>query len=288
MNVYVFDIGGTNIKYAYFNNGEIKSRDSLKTPDSYEKLIELIKSYVNEPYEKIVIGIPAIIDYEKKCPVYSPNLPYLKYKNLINHLNLKNVYLENDANLAALGEYKKCHSDVKDLLMVTLGTGVGGGLILNGRIVKSKYSLAEIGHIVVVDNGWKCSCGNRGCLEAYCGKKGFINLYNSLSNYKENIDSVNKIYQLAIQKKLTAKLTFKQFAHYLAIGIASFVNSIYVEKVVLGGGISHYSDMFFKDFIKFFNEKLYPPYKKDVIIHLSKLKNDAALYGGYFYAKDIL
>ncbi|BAI80800.1 glucokinase [Deferribacter desulfuricans SSM1] len=288
MNVYVFDIGGTNIKYAYFNNETIEFKDTVKTPSSYDELLSLIKHKIQKPYDKVVIGLPAILDYEKNCPIYAPNLTYLTNKNVVSHLNIKNVYLENDANLAAFGEYKKCHHDVKNMLMVTLGTGVGGGLILNGRIVKSKYSLAEIGHIVVVDNGWKCSCGNRGCLEAYCGKNGIMNIYKSLSNNKEEIDSVNRIYQLAIQKKLIAKLTFKQFAHYLAIGVASFVNSIYVEKVVLGGGVSHYSDMFFKDFIKFFNEKLYPPYKKDVIIHLSRLKNDAALYGGYFYAKDIL
>ncbi|WP_188020363.1 ROK family protein [Deferribacter autotrophicus] len=283
--VAVFDIGGTNTKFAVFNSKrEILSKEVVKTPSSYDELLSLIREKKINRVDVVVLGLPAVIDYSNYKVIYAPNIDYLTNKDLVRDLNLENVLIENDANLAALGEYHTFWKDSSSMLMVTIGTGVGGGLILDGKLLKSKFSVAEIGHINVENDGRVCGCGNRGCLEAYCGKKGILTTYEILGGAKYN--SINKIYAEAKQGKLIASLTFRQFAHYLSIGLVSALNVVYVENIVIGGGISHFGDIFFKDLIKFFNSKIYPPYKKSVIISIANLKNDAALFGGFYYAKE--
>ncbi|MGA1846659.1 ROK family protein [Deferribacter abyssi] len=282
--VAVFDIGGTNTKYAVFNNRRvILNKEIIKTPSNYNELISLIRVKTLKRVNTVVLGLPAVIDYNKNKIVYAPNIDYLTNKDLVKDLDLGNVLIENDANLAAIGEYYTFRKSSSSMLMVTIGTGVGGGLIVNGKLLRTQFSVAEIGHIIIENDGRPCRCGNKGCLETYCGKNGILNTYEILGGTKKS--TLNKVYSEAKQGKLIAVLTFKQFAHYLSMGLVSVLNVIYVNNIVIGGGISHFGDIFFKDLINFFNSKIYPPYKKNVIINITSLKNDAALLGGFYYAQ---
>jgi glucokinase len=279
----VFDIGGTAVKYALFDDyRNTLLMDKLKTPSNYEDLIGFLKSScINLGVKKVCIGVPGVVDYIAGVVIYAPNLKYLIGKNILLDLKVDaDVMLENDANLAAIGEYNNLDEiDCKNFALITLGTGVGGGVILNSQLVKGRYSSFEIGHMVIEINGKKCGCGKRGCFEAYCSKSGIENIYKDLSS--ERVLSANEIFENNLKKDKIAEIAVNIYGNYLGVGLSNIANILNLDVIAIGGGLSELSDYFIKNTIKVFSKTIFPAYKNKTILTISKLKNFAALYGGY-------
>lgn len=267
------DLGGTNIVCAIVNyDGKIVS--SLKTPTLAERGKEATIKRIIEAIHKniaqsaiapanimgIGIGAPGPLDVKRGIINFAPNLPGWRdvplKKILEDEFNIK-VILENDANAAAWGE--KCFGagqGINNLVCFTLGTGIGGGIIIDNKVYHgNNYGAAELGHMTVNKDGPKCNCGNNGCLEAYSSaigiknrirdriKKGVKSQFLNLDNI-ESIESISlkSIFEAARQgDKLTSTIV-EEAISYLGIAIANITNILNPEMVILVGGITNEGD----------------------------------------------
>lgn len=258
------DIGGTNIKYALVaENGEIiyESSKPAKSIDVEPDLITHLKAIVGEVLNSassanidicgIGIGVPSVID--DGVVLFANNLPELDNKNLRDiiqeHFHIP-VFVDNDANLMGLGEVRFGYAhNISDAVFLTIGTGIGGALILNGKLYGGYHNRGtELGHIVVNCNGKACSCGARGCLEAHASVNVLIEEYKSLlhrdKQYDDTtIDGKYIVYQYLKGERIAATVMENHF-HYLAVGIISFINVFAPQKVIIGGGISESGDFY--------------------------------------------
>ena len=292
VEVLVFDVGATAVKVGYFSeSGTLLAQKRVDTPKYYGSLLQLLKieiDYFNVTHA--AIGVPGVILYEKNFIRYSPNMTYLNSRYLVEDFlkivpSLK-VVMENDANLAVLGEYMAVCKECKNLVLVTLGTGVGGGAVVNGGLLKSSVSSFEIGHMKILVDGVLCGCGKRGCFEAYCSKSGFEKLYSDISGNRGL--SVNEIIKKAYSGDKIARIATNIYGKYLGIGLSNIANIMAPEIIVIGGGISELSEYFFKQTVRVFSKNIFEGYKDRVKLSVSQLKNSAALYGGYFLLKSSL
>ena len=305
MASYVFgvDVGGTTVKMGLFNkDGEVIDKWEIPTrtenhgenilPDVAASIKEKMaqKSIVKEDVEGVGIGTPGPV--EKNGVVHQAvNLgwPEMNMKTeLTALLNGMRVEGGNDANVAALGEmWKGGGQGYKNLVAVTLGTGVGGGIIINGEIMTGATgSGGEIGHIHVEDNETEaCNCGNFGCLEEYASATGITRLANRALQASDK-DSVLRNGEVSAKTvfdavKVGDELAIevaKQFGEYLgkALGvIAAIVNP---EIFVIGGGVSKAGDILF-DYIRPSFERTAFHGSRNVIFALATLGNDAGIYG---------
>ncbi len=283
------DIGGTNIKFAVVDKGEVKYRHSIPTPDNCEKIIsdisEIITDIIGEYNVKNVgIGTPGII---KEGLVSSANLPFgnTPLEKLISEKTGISVCVDNDANCAALGEINFGNvKDCRNIVLVTLGTGIGGGIIMDGQICRSNNNMGEIGHMIIqAENGRKCPCGQSGCWERYCSITALIAIAEeyALANkdsilynmYAENGNKLNgEMIFDALDKGCTAaNKVFDDFLNYLACGIQNLFNIFGPDAIVLAGGVTVQG------------EKLLNPLKrklkKDIRVEISALQGDAGSLG---------
>jgi len=264
------DLGGTNIVSAIVNyQGKIVNR--LKVPTLTERGKEaIIKRIIETIHENIVqstialndiigigIGAPGPLDIKKGIINFAPNLPGWRdvplRKILEDEFNMK-VVLENDANAAAWGE--RCFGigrGVDNLVCFTLGTGIGGGIIIDGKIYHgNNYGAAELGHMTVNKDGPRCNCGNYGCLEAYSSATGIKNRIGN--RIKEGIKSeflnfdddklfeslrLKSIFETARKGDRLTKSVVEEAISYLGIAIANIANILNPEMVVLVGGITN-------------------------------------------------
>ena len=258
------DLGGTKILTAVADdNGEIIARVKLATETELgqERIKKNIFKSIYKVLEKtdikiekiksIGIGSPGPLNVEKGIIYESANLPIknMEIVELIEEETGINTYLQNDANTAALGEKVfGAGKEADDLLYITISTGVGGGIIINGKIYYGHTGNAgEIGHMTVDPTGPKCGCGNYGCLESFSSGTAIKNMAKKAV---EN-DESTLIKKLAKDQKLSAKLVAKAAAkgdqkaldifakagYYLGIGIANLVNIFNPEMIILGGGV---------------------------------------------------
>ena len=204
------------------------------------------------------------------------------------------IYIDNDANCAALGEsVSGAARDVSDSITITLGTGVGGGIVMNKQIFGFQCMAGEIGHISIVLDGEECTCGKRGCWEAYASATALIRQTKKAA--EENPDSeINKLVNRNLDL-INAKTAFDamrlndevgtkvvdQYIRYVAVGIANLIVTLQPEKVVIGGGISKEGETLLKPLRKKVNDNLY--YKKDDVpqaqIVAAEIGNDAGIVG---------
>ena len=181
------DVGGTSIKGAFINGkGEILDRFSMKVnkdasaSEEVGKLCDLINEGIkknNFEVKGIGVGIPGILDMDEGVVIGSPNLPTwdgFEFGKFMSERTGLPVKINNDANVAALGEAKfGSGAKYQNSIMITLGTGVGGGIVLDGKLYDgNKHQGAELGHMVIVLNGRECGCGRKGCLETYASATG--------------------------------------------------------------------------------------------------------------------
>ena len=260
------DLGGTNLRIAAVDDqGTLVEKVTLGTKVSLgrdhvigemcEAIQHVLDKYRNSATVMgIGIGVPGIIDMQTGLLRESPNLPgwanYPVRAEIEQRLKTV-VILENDANVAALGEkWLGAAKEVDDMAMLTLGTGVGGGLVMGGTIWRGMNGMAgEFGHTTVEPEGHPCGCGNRGCLEQYASATAVVRMAreaiaaNSGSGLARaaNVDaefSAKSIYNLAIQGDEEARKIFRRVGRALGIVLSAMVNSLNLPIYVVGGGVS--------------------------------------------------
>lgn len=261
------DLGGTNIAVGLVDeDGRIVQQKSIPTLKEREidlicqDMIDLCKKIMNEnnltkkDIHSVGIGTPGTVDAENGIIVYANNIKINNYpitKKINESLDIP-VYVGNDADCAALGEVKAgIAKGCSNAIILTLGTGVGGGMVLNGEIFKGSFPGAgELGHSVIDYNGRQCSCGRKGCFEQYASATALIS--DAKEAAKNNPDSRLNDYIGGDLNRMNAKVPFDaaqdgdvvaqgvidQYMDYLACGIANLVNTFKPEMIIIGGGVS--------------------------------------------------
>lgn len=278
------DIGGTSIKGAAVDSdGRVYEKFSLPVIKdepgevTIRKLAEIIKDYIAAQglENKIVgigIGCPGTLDIQRGIVNYSNNLKWFELPMVdIMHETLPYpIRLTNDANAASLGEAKfGAGKSYETIIMLTLGTGVGGGIIINGKLFEGNEGKGgELGHSVVVVDGELCSCGRKGCLEAYASATALIretkkamkaNRRSLMWKVCPDIDLVGgKVpFEAAEQGDATAIRVLDEYIKYLGEGILNFCNIFRPNVVVLSGGIANAGDYLFSRVNKYIEERDY-------------------------------
>ncbi len=284
--VLSLDVGASSIKSGLVDiQGNITSENKTTIKEeSYNGFINAVSSIMEQlPYKPVAISIALPGGYDiKNDTIFAPNLNILNGGHIKNDLekmfNIK-VIAENDANLAAYGEYvfgdKK---SVKNMVFATLGSGFGGGLILNGKLLQSDITLFEVGHISIDFNGKKCGCGRNGCLDEYCSTSGLKEIYKTISG-NSNITTI-QLGNLAEKNDKYALDTFNQFGKILAGAFANLSAIFCPEKIKFGGGLSELSKYYFQSLNDEFNKIVFPAYRDRIKIETSVLKNKAGMVGG--------
>ena len=296
------DIGGTNSVFGFVDEtGVCMSKSSVNTA-TFEEATEFVDVVANEikntlttlnDIELIGIGIGA-----PNGNYYTGNIefaPNLKWKGVIpltdlfkKHFDLP-VILTNDANAAAIGEMVYGNAkNMKDFIFITLGTGVGSGIVVNGKMVYGHDGNAgEIGHTITFPNGRLCSCGRHGCLEAYCSAKGIRATYLELLTKKDHSVDIPEeditpkyIYEQALKGNMAAIKTFEFTGEVLGLTLSNSAAYTSPEAIFLFGGISNAGDLILDPVRKSFEKYLLSIYKNKIKILPSGIKeNDAAILG---------
>lgn len=265
------DLGGTNIACAVVTrDGTMLGKASIPTalPDSPEQIATRIAQCCTMAVEKsgcamadvssVGIGTPGIANADKGIVEYSCNLGFehTPLAQLVGDILKKPVYLENDANAAALGEFAAgCGKGSHSLVAITLGTGVGGGVVTEGKLLTGfNFAGGEMGHFVMYHHGQPCSCGRRGCFEAYCSATALIrqtrcameqhpeSLMWKNSPTLETVDGRTSFDAMA-QGDEVATEVIRQYQEYLADGLTSIINIFQPEVLCVGGGICNQGEV---------------------------------------------
>jgi len=234
------DVGGSFIKL-YWKEG----REKIKTPKNREDLTSLLKGIVRERApQEVAIAVAGLVNKEELKVEESPNLKFLNgfsFKELKE--KVKRLELFNDATAAAFGEFKRgAGRGSKVFLCVTLGTGLGGGLVVNGKPFEGVSGGAlEPGHACIEVDGWTCNCGRRGCLEAYASSYGLERHYEKLWGERKNSFEIIKEAKRGEEKGVRA---VKELAHYLGFGVTNLIHLFNPDRIAITGGtVAHYPQL---------------------------------------------
>lgn len=308
------DLGGMSAKGGLFSlSGELLCEEKVKTnaADGFEKtvvsLVDLAKKLTVKAgvefseVTAIGMGAPGVVDSRRGLVLRWSNFSWqdAPLAERLATLTGKKTYIANDANVAALGESKfGATAQYQSSILLTIGTGVGGGMVFDGKLIEGYQSAgAEFGHITIREGGLPCACGRRGCYEKYASASALI--LQTRRAMAENLDSLmwevvegrmDKVdgrtaFIAANQGDKTAKKVLDQFVEYLSEGIADFVNILRPEAIVLGGGIANEGETLFEPLRKAVNERSY--IAMDIVplkIVGAELGNKAGIYGAYCLA----
>lgn len=307
------DLGGTNIAAGIIDNrGELIIDSSTKTGRhrSFAEIMNDLLALCDEMISKagidveqvtsIGIGTPGNVDPNANRVVFGNNIPSFTgadFDDVVKaHYPHMKLYLDNDANIAALAE-AECGAAVgrKNVLMVTLGTGVGGGIIIDGKIHKGFNGAAgEIGHIVIQRDGVLCNCGRRGCWEQYASVTALVRqTAEELEKYPESI-----IHEMIAgdKSKISGRTSFdamrkgdecgkaivNKYIEYIGMGVVDMINVLQPEMVVIGGGISKEGDYIILPLREYVKKSVYtssqPDFPQTEVV-AAKMGNDAGIIG---------
>ena len=264
------DLGGTNLRVGVVrNDGNVEARIAMPVgrDKSAPRIAELISEQVMVIQQQISVdiigcgcGIPGIVNGNTGMVFSSPHFPEWQDVEILKLLEKRislPLVIDNDANMFAVGELLygagKGH---KNFIMLTLGSGIGGGIIINEKIFRGDRGFAgEVGHIIVEPDGVACGCGSHGCLEQYAASHAFTHLVHRLSKHER--DSIltatqgdaslltpEMVARFASEEKKIAKELWRTFGRYLGIGIASLINVLGITTIVIGGGITKSWELF--------------------------------------------
>ena len=290
------DLGGTNLRAAAIDSsGKLlgKSSGGTDLKDGRDAVIDDIVTAIRALRDKfgqaglsgVGVAVPGFIDIEKGFIVGSNNLPQFDQfpvRDVISqHLGTP-VILENDANAAAMGEkWLGAGRDVNDLVLLTLGTGIGGGIIVNGRILHGFVGMAgEIGHMTVIPNGNPCGCGSQGCLEKHASATAIVAMARMLQ-LGEGLSSKD-VYELALGQGDTAhkaRQIFDAMGTALGLAIANLVNVFNAPLYLLSGGPLPAWDFFAPSMFRAVEKRSFTYRNTKTRIEKATLGNEAGLYG---------
>lgn len=309
------DIGGTGIKAGIVSEeGIIIAKDSAETDvkGGYKKIVDKMAWLVKKTIEKsgvsddeiksVGIGCPGSIDDRNGDVIYANNLDFKNVplcRELKKYIN-KPIYINNDANCAALGEYYALGDDsIENFIAITLGTGIGGGVIINKRLYTGFNSVAgELGHMVISVDGEQCTCGRKGCWEAYASATALIRETQRAA--EKNPDSLlakmiaenggsasGKIPWDALEMgDETAKNVIDMYVKYVSEGIINLINIFQPSVLAIGGGISKQGDNLLNPVRAYVSGKTYGgELVKSAEIVTAKLGNDAGIIGAAYLGK---
>lgn len=303
--IYGVDVGGTFIKLGLFSkdNDQLIKKSQISTPKEnhmtsiFDSIIDEMK-HINKSQNidfndvsgiGLAIPCPTKNGYVSTCA----NLDFCDFdlvnnfkKLLPSHVDVK---VGNDATLAALGENNSLDNPFDSAILITLGTGVGGGVILNSQIIEGKTGLGgEIGHIKVFETELVCGCGAQGCLEQVCGTKGILSYAAEQKDKIESVlaesFSVKDVFDAAKENDQAALNTVNRVCEYLAIAAVNISVLIEPDVFIIGGGISKAGD-FLLDKIKFYFKKHARFNTYEIPFILATTGNDAGMIGAYYHVK---
>lgn len=297
------DLGGTKIATGLLTtDGKIVERTRLDTlaetgPDAViSRIVQSVRD-VQKGHDVLAVGVgtPGLLDSEQGVVLHEPNLPGwtnvpLRDK-LQKHLRVE-VKVENDANAAAWGEYVLgAGQGTHNMVYITISTGIGSGLVLNGALFTGSTSFAgELGHTVIDPNGPPCGCGNVGCWEA-CASGTAIGRYarEAVASKQTKIAelaaaegvpvSAKHMFEAAQLGDETAQNIFDKTVHYLGLGLANTIHSYNPERIVIGGGVSNAGDFLFDAMRKKTEALVMSPYRETFTIVPAQLGNDVGILG---------
>ncbi len=305
------DLGGTNIAVGVIDveRMQIIGRGKLKTnlPRTPDEIFDdMAKACLMaaenagltmDDIELVGIGAPGTINKNNGSIEFSNNFHFTNVparQMLSDRLGGKTVYIDNDANCAALGEaVAGVGNGVSSFVAITLGTGVGSGIVIDGRLVTGiNFAAGEMGHMVICVDGEKCTCGRRGCWEQYASATALIaqtkdamqHNQNSIMWYlvKDNIDEVNgrTAFDAMRQGDDAAQKVVEKYIYYVATGIINIINALQPEIICIGGGIGHEGDFLLEPLRRHVVRERYSIYAaKQTRIEAAVLGNDAGIFG---------
>jgi glucokinase len=303
--VFAADLGGTHLRVATVDQtGKIYYRHHQTTPqtENPNDIVRLLLEAVRESQaptaelggqiSAVSVVVPGTVNSEEGVVATAPNVPSLDGFRLAATLENElawPVILENDANAAAIGEmWLGAARGCRTIICVTLGTGVGGGIILDGQLWRGvDGSAGEIGHIGLDPfSGVACNCGSRGCLEVYASATAIVRMTRETrpsypSSVLHNIEDLTsqKIYEAGLAGDELAIEVFRRMGVYLGIGLASVVNLLNPEIIVIGGGVSNGWDLFQEHMKQQVVERAFPIPARRVRIVKAECGDDAGLLG---------
>ena len=309
------DLGGTNIAVGICDKS-LKILDKGSVPTNPNRAPELIVKDMADLAARLLekngisvsevasVGIasPGSVNGETGVVMYANNLPFADFPIadiFRKYLPVERVLIENDANAAALAEaLAGVAAGVKDSVMITLGTGVGGGIIINGKVYSGfNHTGGELGHIVIHKDGRPCSCGRRGCWEAYSSATGLTNMTkDKIEECKKNGIPSLMVKEMEENGKVSARTAFNamkagdaagaevvnEYISYLASGLASIINIFQPEVLSIGGGVCNEGDYLLKPLLSLVNDETYGGKTKicpQTQIKIAQLGNDAGIVG---------
>lgn len=305
------DIGGTTVKMAVLdvngiiaekweiptNTNENGSRIPKDIAEAFEQYLER-SGKTKEDFVGAGIGAPGFINFKAGVVEYAPNIGWENFKLVGEFENAAGIpaVLENDANAAALGEmWKGAGAGATELLAVTLGTGVGGGIITNGNIVHGAAGMAgEIGHITIerdANKAIQCGCGRKGCIETIASATGIARLANE---YRQGAETVLNDVETATAKDVfdayregdaVATKVVDEVMEQLGLTISYLANSLNPEMIVIGGGVSKAGDALLKPLAEQYKRFALPRVFESTTFNIAELGNDAGVIGCGWLAK---
>ncbi len=303
------DLGGTTTKFAIMKpQGEIQQRWSIQTDvlndgnniipniiDSINHHLQLYQMSAKQ-FQGIGIGTPGSVDYQTGMVDSAFNLNWDRPMALKEQIELHTkipVQVENDANVAALGErWLGAGKNADNVAFVTLGTGVGGGIIINGQIVHGQGgSAGEIGHMTINPQGYRCTCGKRGCLETVASATGIVHVardyaqeYAGDSELKASLDNgddltAKDVFDLAKQNDPLALKVTSAVCDQLGLALSIVAVTINPQYIIIGGGVSNAGDFLLQRVQESYNRYVFSSVKKTTTLTLATLGNEAGVIG---------
>lgn len=297
------DIGGTDTKAGIVDsNGSIIVKKNIETrpkkgaQDLAERVYLNCEKLIDDAslnWKNIVsigIGAPGILDIKRGLIIFSPNLkgwvnvPIVKIFQ--KKLNMECI-LENDANAAAWGEKwagVASRKEIGSLVMITLGTGIGGGIVIGDKIWHGCSNAAgELGHITIEINGARCGCGNYGCVEAYASATAVVRRYREASNARTDI-TAEDVYNLAVNGNKIAKKIMDETGKYIGIAIVNIIHTLNPDFIVIGGGMAAARDLLVDPIFEEIEKRSFKLTGKRTNIVFGRLGNDAGIIGAAGWA----
>lgn len=279
------DLGATKIAAGLVTkDGRVSNQMKIKTQASQgpkkiiDNLVNLIRQYKSF---KVGLAVAGQIDIKKGKIIFAPNMSCLNNFSLVSTLQEKlgkrfKIKIDNDANCFALAENKfGAGKGVKNIVCLTLGTGIGGGVIIDNRLYHGQGFGSELGHMIIESNGRLCPCGKRGHLEAYASGGAIERRYKKIADKKLSATEIEK---KAKQGDKIAKQIYKEASQYLARGLASLVNILDPEIIIIGGGVGVRSQLIYKYFKPEIEKNIFFKDRR-VKIQKSKLGEKAGIIG---------
>ncbi len=295
------DLGGTNLKIALLDlNYRIISKFflSTKTFKKKELLIKAIEFCVNRIINDnklkkgsilgVGLGVPGPTDAKKGIVHFFPNIPGWKevgLKRILEREVCLPVFLDNDAKVMALAEHKiGSAKGYENALCLTLGTGVGGGIIIGGKLYRGVSNAAgEFGHMPINEKGPSCPCGGIACLESYVGNKKI--LFEAKQKFSREI-SLEQLSELAKKQDKRALDIWNKVGERLGIALAGMVNVLNLDAIIIGGGVSDAGEALFEKIRKTIFKRAMSVQAKDVKVLKAKLGPDAGLIGAAILVRE--